>query len=185
MTLLHGSTLLTARTAFFISLRMARHLSSRQGAGAQEYGLYFKLLQHSIGGRGPAYAVARDFCNGKPPSCSSQAAREWYRLRRRQDAFSRGVPLFGRWKNSFFSVNAFLMGNSINRFLRFVNGSCRLLSRFTAFYRRTSSSSAAASTMTAAPASASARRPRKPQLTAASGSPAFRAVATSTSLSPT
>ena len=129
-----------------------------------------------------AYAVARDFCNGKPPSCSSQAAREWYRLRRRQDAFSRGVPLFGRWKNSFFSVNAFLMGNSINRFLRFVNGSCRV---FTAFYRRTSSSSAAVSTMTAAPASASARRPRKPQLTAASGSPAFRAVATSTSLSPT
>ena len=132
MTLLHGSTLLTARTAFFISLRMARHLSSRQGAGAQEYGLYFKLLQHSIGGRGPAYAVARDLCNGRSPSCSSQAAREWYRLRRRQDAFSRGVPLFGRWKNSFFSVNAFLMGNSINRFLRFVNGSCRVLSRFTA-----------------------------------------------------
>ena len=185
MTLLHGSTLLTARTAFFISLRMARHLSSRQGAGAQEYGLYFKLLQHSIGGRGPAYAVARDLCNGRSPSCSSQAAREWYRLRRRQDAFSRGVPLFGRWKNSFFSVSAFLMGNSINRFLRFVNGSCRVLSRFIAFYRRTSSSSAAASTMTAAPASASARRPRKPQLTAASGSPAFRAVATSTSLSPT
>ena len=29
-----------------------------------------------------AYAVARDFCNGKFPSCSSQAAREWYRLRR-------------------------------------------------------------------------------------------------------
>ena len=74
-----------------------------------------------------AYAVARDFCNGKPPSCSSQAAREWYKLRRRQDAFSRGVPLFGRWKNSFFSVNAFLMGNSINRFLRFVNRSCRVL----------------------------------------------------------
>ena len=126
-----------------------------------------------------AYAVARDFCNGKFPSCSSQAAREWYRLRRRQDAFSRGVPLFGRWKNSFFSVNAFfLMGNSINRFLRFVNGSA-------GFYCSSASSSAAVSTMTAAPASASARRPRKPQLTAASGSPAFRAVATSTSLSPT
>ena len=77
-----------------------------------------------------AYAVARDFCNGKPPSCSSQAAQEWYRLRRRQDAFSRGVPLFGRWKNSFFSVNAFLMGNSINRFLRFVNRSCRVLPQF-------------------------------------------------------
>ena len=74
-----------------------------------------------------AYAVARDFCNGKPPSCSSQAAQERYRLRRRQDAFSRGVPLFGRWKNSFFSVNAFLMGNSINRFLRFVNRSCRVV----------------------------------------------------------
>ena len=125
-----------------------------------------------------AYAVARDFCNGKPPSCSSQAARERYRLRRRQDAFSRGVPLFGRWKNSFFSVNAFLMGNSINRFLRFVNGSA-------GFYCSSASSSAAVSTMTAAPASASARWPRKPQLTAASGSPAFRAVATSTSLSPT
>lgn len=54
-----------------------------------------------------AYAVARDLCNGRFPSCSSQAAREWYRLRRGQDAFSRGVPLFGRWKNSFFSVNAF------------------------------------------------------------------------------
>ena len=103
-----------------------------------------------------AYAVARDFCNGKPPSCSSQAAQERYRLRRRQDAFSRGVPLFGRWKNSFFSVNAFLMGNSINRFLRFVNRSCRVLPRFTAFYRRTSSSCSAVSTMVSAPASASA-----------------------------
>ena len=100
---------------------MAGYLSSRQGAGAQEYGLYFKLLQRSIGGRDPAYAVAFDRCNGRYPSCSSQAAQERYRLRRRQDAFSRGVPLFGRWKNSFFSVNAFLMGNSINRFLRFVN----------------------------------------------------------------
>ena len=122
MTLLHGSTLLTARTAFFISLRMARHLSSRQDAGAQEYGLYFKLLQRSIGGRGPAYAVAFDPCNGRSPSCSSQAAREWYGLRRGQDAFSRGVPLFGRWKNSFFSVNAFLMATSINPFAPFVNG---------------------------------------------------------------
>ena len=48
-----------------------------------------------------------------------------------------------------------------------------------------SSSSPAASTMTSAPASASPSRPRKPQLTPIIGSPAFRAVATSTSLSPT
>ena len=41
-------------------------------------------------------AVARVLCNGRIPSCSSQAAQEWYRLRRRQDAFSRNVPLFCR-----------------------------------------------------------------------------------------
>lgn len=74
-----------------------------------------------------AYAVARDFCNGKPPSCSSQAAQERYRLRRRQDAFSRGRPSLSPVENSFFSVNAFLMGNSINSFAAFVNGSHRVL----------------------------------------------------------
>ena len=122
MTLLHGSTLLTARTAFFISLRMARHLSSRQGAGAQEYGLYFKLLQRSIGGRDPAYAVAFDRCNGRYPSCSSQAARKWYGPCPWRGAFSRGHPSLWPRKNSFFFVTAFLMAISINRSARFVNG---------------------------------------------------------------
>ena len=122
MTLLHGSTLLTARTAFFISLRMARHLSSRQDAGAQEYGLYFKLLQRSIGGRDPAYAVAFDRCNGRYPSCSSQAARKWYGPCPWRGAFSRGRPSLWPRKNSFFFVTAFLMAISINRSARFVNG---------------------------------------------------------------
>ena len=48
-----------------------------------------------------------------------------------------------------------------------------------------SSSSAAVSAMVSAPASVSVRRLRNPQLTATRGSPAFRAVDTSTSLSPT
>ena len=113
MTLLHGSTLLTARTAFFISLRMARHLSSRQGAGAQEYGLYFKLLQRSIGGRDPAYAVAFDRCNGRYPSCSSQAARKWYGPCPWRGAFSRGRPSLWPRKNSFFFVTAFLKKRSL------------------------------------------------------------------------
>lgn len=71
---------------------MAGYLSSRQGAGAQEYGLYFKLLQRSIGGRDPAYAVAFDRCNGRYPSCSSQAARKWYGPCPWRGAFSRGRP---------------------------------------------------------------------------------------------
>ena len=48
-----------------------------------------------------------------------------------------------------------------------------------------SSSCGAVSAMRSAPAISSFARPRKPQLTAISGRPALRAVATSTSLSPT
>lgn len=101
---------------------MAGYLSSRQGAGAQEYGLYFKLLQRSIGGRDPAYAVAFDRCNGRYPSCSSQAARKWYGPCPWRGAFSRGRPSLWPRKNSFFFVTAFLMAISINRSARFVNG---------------------------------------------------------------
>lgn len=101
---------------------MAGYLSSRQGAGAQEYGLYFKLLQRSIGGRDPAYAVAFDLCNGRYPSCSSQAARKWYGPCPWRGAFSRGRPSLWPRKHSFFSVTAFLMAISINRLIGFVNG---------------------------------------------------------------
>ena len=101
---------------------MAGYLSSRQGAGAQEYGLYFKLLQRSIGGRDSAYAVAFDLCNGRYPSCSSQAARKWYRPCPRRGAFSLGHPSLWPRKNSFFFVTAFLMAISINRLIGFVNG---------------------------------------------------------------
>lgn len=101
---------------------MAGYLSSRQGAGAQEYGLYFKLLQRSIGGRDPAYAVAFDLCNGRYPSCSSQAARKWYGPCPWRGAFSRGRPSLWPRKNSFCFVTAFLMAISINRLIGFVNG---------------------------------------------------------------
>ena len=64
---------------------------------------------------------------------------------------------------------------------------CRVISSSAGHHASSSlsSSSPAVSTMTSAPASASPSRPRKPQLTPIIGSPAFRAVATSTSLSPT
>lgn len=100
---------------FYCPLRMAGYLSSRQGAGAQEYGLYFKLLQRSIGGRDPAYAVAFDRCNGRYPSCSSQAAREWYRPHGRQGAFSRDAPLFGRG-NTASSPSSLFDGNKYSPF---------------------------------------------------------------------
>ena len=69
-----------------------------------------------------AYAVARDFCNGKFPSCSSQAARKWYGPCPWRGAFSRGRPSLWPRKNSFFFVTAFLMAISINRLIGFVNG---------------------------------------------------------------
>ena len=175
MTLLHGSTLLTARTAFFISLRMARHLSSRQDAGAQEYGLYFKLLQRSIGGRGR-----------HTPSLSIPVTGDPRPARRRRLGSGTGCAV-GRTLSAGASLSLAGGKQLLLRQCLFDGNKykpvCAVCQR--GIYWSFSSSSAAVSAMVSAPASVSVRRLRNPQLTATRGSPAFRAVDTSTSLSPT